>query len=80
MKCSTTGPGATVTSAVSVRRPSNRPRREDRKCLLLWGQSTFPASSGKTNRSRLNRDGDRAMNNALHIIAIGRLRTDEKTK
>jgi putative transposase len=39
LKSSITGPGATVTSAASVRRPSNRPRREDRICLLLWGQS-----------------------------------------
>ncbi|EAX6862223.1 hypothetical protein AII01_24470 [Salmonella enterica] len=48
LKCSTTGPGATVTSAASVRRPSNRPRREDRKCLLLWGQSTV---NGTINKS-----------------------------
>ena len=39
LKSSTTGPGVTATSAASVRRPLNRPRREDRKCLLLWGQS-----------------------------------------
>ncbi len=31
--------GATVTPAASVRRPSNRPRREDRICLQAWGQS-----------------------------------------
>jgi putative transposase len=31
--------GATVTSAASVRRPSNRPHREDRICLRAWGQS-----------------------------------------
>ncbi len=39
LKCSTTGPGATVISAASVRRPSNRPRREDRICLQAWGQA-----------------------------------------
>lgn len=39
-----------------------------------------PVSSGKTNRYRLNRGGDRAANSALRIIAIGRLRTDDKTK
>jgi hypothetical protein len=32
----TTGPAATVTSAASVWRPSNRPHREDRICLLSW--------------------------------------------
>ena len=36
--------------------------------------------SGKMVRHRLNRGGDRAANSALHIIAIGRLRTDERTK
>ncbi len=46
----------------------------------LCGVSPVPASSGKTVRHRLNRGGDRAANSALHIIAIGRLRTDEKTK
>ncbi len=40
----------------------------------------MPASSGKTLRHRLNRGGDRAANSALHIIAIGRLRTDQRTK
>ncbi|BBT44828.1 hypothetical protein WP8W18C04_19860 [Enterobacter cloacae] len=40
LKCSTTGPAAIVTSAASVWRPSNRPHREDRICLLSWGQST----------------------------------------
>ena len=46
----------------------------------LCGVSPVPASSGKTIRHRLNRGGDRAANSALHIIAIGRLRTDEKTR
>lgn len=46
----------------------------------LCGVSPVPASSGKTVRHRLNRGGDRAANSALHIIAIGRLRTDERTK
>jgi transposase len=46
----------------------------------LCGVSPIPASSGKTIRHRLNRGGDRAANSALHIIAIGRLRSDERTK
>lgn len=46
----------------------------------LCGVSPVPASSGKKNRHRLNRGGDRAANSALHIIAIGRLRTDTKTQ
>ena len=46
----------------------------------LCGVSPVPASSGKTTRHRLNRGGDRAANSSLHIIAIGRLRTDPRTK
>lgn len=44
--------------------------------LLAW----FFASLALKPRYRLNRGGDRAANSALHIIAIGRLRTDAKTK
>lgn len=46
----------------------------------LCGVSPIPASSGKVTRHRLNRGGDRAANSALHIIAIGRLRTDPRTR
>jgi transposase len=46
----------------------------------LCGVSPIPASSGKTDRHRLNRGGDRAANSALHIIAIGRLRCDARTQ
>ncbi|WP_026296010.1 IS110 family RNA-guided transposase [Aromatoleum toluclasticum] len=46
----------------------------------LCGVSPVPASSGQVTRHRLNRGGDRAANSALHIIAIGRLRTDPRTK
>jgi transposase len=46
----------------------------------LCGVSPVPASSGKITRHRINRGGDRAANSALHIIAIGRLRTDPRTK
>lgn len=47
---------------------------------MLRGVAPLPASSGKTNRHRLNRGGDRQANRALHMIAIGRLRTDERTQ
>jgi transposase len=52
--------------------------RSDAGFAALCGVSPIPASSGKTIRHRLNRGGDRAANSALHIIAIGRLRTDPK--
>ena len=54
--------------------------RSEASFAALCGVSPVPASSGKTIRHRLNRGGDRHANSALHIIAIGRLRTDPKTK
>ena len=54
--------------------------RSEASFAALCGVSPIPASSGKTVRHRLNRGGDRHANSALHIIAIGRLRTDPKTK
>ncbi|WP_248430867.1 IS110-like element ISEc21 family transposase [Escherichia coli] len=54
--------------------------RSESGFAALCGVSPVPVSSGKTNRYRLNWGGDRAANSALHIIAIGRLRTDDKTK
>lgn len=54
--------------------------RSEASFAALCGVRPVPASSGKTIRHRLNRGGDRAANSALHIIAIGRLRTDPKTK
>src|SRR3954466_15006236 len=54
--------------------------RSEASFAALCGVSPVPASSGKTIRHRLNRGGDRAANSALHIIAIGRLRTDPRTQ
>jgi transposase len=54
--------------------------RSESSFAALCGVSPIPASSGKTNRHRLNRGGDRAANSALHIIAIGRLRTEERSQ
>ena len=54
--------------------------RSEASFAALCGVSPLSASSGKTVRHRLNRGGDRAANSVLHIIAIGRLRTDARTK
>ena len=64
---------------------SSRPATIRRGCGLKpashpYRRQPSSASSGKTVRHRLNRGGDRATNSALHIIAIGRLRTTERTK
>jgi hypothetical protein len=46
----------------------------------LCGVHPIPASSGKTNRHRLNRGGDRNANRALHMIVVCRLRYCERTR
>jgi transposase len=46
----------------------------------ICGVSPVPTPSGKIVRHRLNRGGDWATNSGLHSIAIGRLRTDPRTK
>lgn len=46
----------------------------------LCGASPIPASSGKTNRHRLNRSGNRQANAALHRIAIVRLKYHDETR
>jgi transposase len=44
------------------------------------GTAPLPASSGKTVRHRLNRGGDRQVNNAIHTIAIIRCKHDPATR
>ncbi len=39
-----------------------------------------PASSGRTDRHRLNRGGDRQANRALHTIVLVRMRHDPPTR
>lgn len=46
----------------------------------LCGVAPVPISSGKTHRMRLHRDGDRQANRALHLIAVCRLRYDQRTR
>jgi transposase len=43
---------------------------------MLGGAAPIPASSGQTVRVRLNRSGDRQLNQALHLIVLTRLRYD----
>ena len=50
------------------------------KFAMLCGVAPLPASSGKTNRHRLNRGGDRQANAALYRIVLVRLRWDPRTR
>jgi transposase len=44
------------------------------------GTAPVPASSGKTQRHRLHRGGDRQLNRAIHIIALSRAKDDPETR
>jgi transposase len=45
----------------------------------LCGAAPVPVSSGKTNRMRLHRGGDRQANKALHMIIVGRMKKHPET-
>jgi transposase len=54
--------------------------RSEAAFAALAGASPIPACSGQVVRHRLNRSGDRQLNQALHTIALVRLRDDPQTR
>jgi transposase len=52
----------------------------DAAFAMLAGAAPIPASSGQTVRVRLNRSGDRQLNQALHLVVLTRLRYDPATR
>lgn len=54
--------------------------RNEAAFAMLCGSAPIPASSGKTNRYRLSRGGDRSANAALYRIALVRMSNDERTR
>ena len=54
--------------------------RNEAAFARLCGVAPLLASSGKTNRHRLSRSGDRAANNALYRIALVRWSHDQRTR
>ena len=76
-----TGVGTDVAGQLLVSAGDNPERlRSEASFAHLAGVAPIPASSGRTNRHRLNRGGDRAANKALHTVAIVRLKYDERTR
>ncbi len=73
------GPDTAATLLVTAGDNPERLRSEA-AFAALCGVSPIPASSGKTNRHRLNRGGDRRANAALYRIVVVRLRYDDDTK
>ena len=62
---------AATTQSACARRPA---------CSPMWRQSRLGPASGKTVQASSQSRRYRAANRALHIIAIGRLRTEQRTK
>lgn len=54
--------------------------RSDASFAALCGVSPIPASSGRTDRHRLNRGGDRQGNHALHQVIINRMAHHQPTR
>ncbi|MDP7219117.1 MAG: transposase [Arenicellales bacterium] len=73
------GPDTAATLLVTAGSNPERLRSEP-AFAALCGVNPIPASSGKTDRHRLNRGGDRQANAALYRVVLVRLRYDERTR
>jgi transposase len=73
---------STMTVAEMLILTGDNPERIKSEAALakLCGVCPIPASSGKTNRMRLNRGGNRQANAALYRVAIVRMRDHKPTK
>ena len=54
--------------------------RSEAAFAMLSGTAPVPVSSGRTDRHRLNRLGDRQLNRALHVVAVNRMRCHPPTQ
>jgi transposase len=72
------GPVSAAQAIVSFSHPGRC--RNEAAFAALGGTSPIPASSGRTVRHRLNRGGDRALNRAIHAIALTRIRSCPRTR
>ena len=74
------GVGVEVASNLLVAWDNAHRIRSEAAFASLCGVAPVPASSGKTNRHRLSRGGDRIANRALWRIVLTRMRTDKRTR
>jgi transposase len=71
---------STITAAILIGQTAGAQRfATDAQFAMMAGVAPIPASSGKRDRHRLHRGGNRQINRALHIIAITRGRRDPAT-
>lgn len=54
--------------------------RSEASFAHLCAAAPVPASSGRTNRHRINRGGDRHANSALYTIVLVRMQYDQRTR
>ena len=75
------GVGPEVAAQLLITAGDNPRRlRSESAFAHLCGVAPVPASSGRINRYRLNRGGDRQVNKALYTVVVVRLRWDERTR
>jgi transposase len=74
------GVGPVSAAQAIVSSPTQGRCRSEAAYAALAGTSPLPASSGQTVRHRLNRGGDRALNRAIHAIALVRMRSCPRTR
>src|SRR5215470_5120604 len=72
------GPVSAAQAIVSFSHPGRC--RSEAAFAAPGGTSPIPASSGQTIRHRLNSGGDRALNRAIHAIALTRMRSCPRTR
>lgn len=66
-----------LTAAKIIAETGNPARFRNEACFAMHaGVAPIPASSGRTNRHRLARGGNRQLNAALHRIAVTQIRLD----
>lgn len=72
----------TITAAQLLVTAGDNPDRlhTEASFAALTGTAPIPASSGRTNRHRLNRGGDRQANRALHQVALVRWSNNPRTR
>lgn len=79
--CAAHGVGPDVAAQLMITAGANPDRLSSEAAFAaLCGVAPIPVSSGKTNRHRLSRGGDRQGNCALHVIARCRMSTHPATK
>ena len=71
--------GSVITTPSAAR--ADHGAAPDTGAAVAWvaGVAPIPVSSGRTDRHRLDRGGNRQLNYAIHMIALSRLRHDPQT-